>query len=165
MGFETSTYLAIGAIGSALGTGISVMSQIQQGSQQKRWAEYNAAVAERDAEVAKQNAEYEAGLKRKETERLLGRQRALYGKAGVVLEGSPLLLMAETAAEGELDALMIERGGRLQSERYRTEATISNLKGKAAQRAGYYGAGTTLLTGASKTAYRYGEYKAAGIGG
>lgn len=157
MGFETA--MIVSAVASGIGTGISVMGQIEQGRSQKKWGEYNAQVAERDAETARMNAEYEAGLKRKESERLLGRQRALYGKAGVTLEGSPLLLMAETAAESEMDALMIERGGKLQAQRYRSEATLSKMKGAAAQRAGYYGAGSTLLTGASQTAYQYGMYK------
>jgi len=156
---EPGTWAAISAVTSMAGTAFSTYSQMQQAREQSKWAEYNAAVAERDAETARMNAEYEAGIKRKETEKLLGRQRALYGKAGVTLEGSPLLLMAETAAEGEMDALMIERGGKLQAQRYRSEATLSRMKGSAAQRAGYWGAGSTLLTGASQTAYKYGMYK------
>jgi len=153
------SFAAAAAIASLAGTAVSVVSQAQQGKEQQKWAEYNAAVAERDAQAAKQNAEYEAGIKRKATEKLLGRQRALYGKAGVTLEGSPLLLMSETATEGEMDALMIERGGTLQAQRYQTEATLSRMKGASAKKAGYYGAGSTLLTGGSQTAYQYGMYK------
>jgi len=138
------------ATGTAIaGTGVAVVSQIEQGESQKEWSEYNAAVAERDALAAQQSAEYDAEQKRKETEKLLGRQRALYGKAGVTLEGSPLLLMEETASEGELDALMIEREGKIRAGSYQSEAALSRMKGSSAQKAGYYGAGSTLLTGAS----------------
>jgi len=129
--------------------------QYEQGQETKKWNKYNAAVSDRDATAAEQSAEYEAGLKRKETERLLGRQRALYGKSGIAFEGSPLLVMEETAAQGELDALMIERSGTLYGERYRSEGELSRMKGKSAGRAGYYGAGTTLLTGAGN----YGQAK------
>lgn len=159
---EPGTWMAIAAITSAVGTGISVMGQMEAGKAQQKWAEYNAAVAERDAETARLNAEYEAGLYRKDTERILSRQRALFGKAGVTLEGSPLLLMAETAAEGEMDALMIERGGKIQAERYRSEAMLSRMSGKMYRRAGYYGAGSTLLTGIGGMSYRYGMYKGRG---
>ena len=75
------------------------------------------------------------------------------------MEGSPLELMSETAAEGELDALMIERTGAVSAQRYGEEATLSRMKGSSAKRAGYWGAGTTLLTGASRAASSYGSYK------
>lgn len=153
---SAATWLAIGAIGSLAGAGISAYSSYEGGMAQQRWNDYNAIVALRDAEAAKQTAEYEARQKRKETERLLSRQKALYGKAGVALEGSPLLMMEETAAEGELDALMIERTGKLYEQRYMSEAALSRMRGGATRRAGYYGAGSTLLTGAGSAASTYG---------
>ena len=159
MAFTTTTLLAIG-VGTALaGTAVSAVSQIQQGKEQQKWSEYNAAIAERDAKAATAAAGYEASQKRKETERLLGRQRALYGKFGVTMEGSPLELMSETAAEGELDALMIERTGAVRAQRYGEEATLSRMKGSSARKASYWGAGTTLLTGAGSAASSYGSYK------
>jgi len=159
MAFSAATWMAIGAATSVAGTAFSAVSQIQQGKQQQKWSEYNAAIAERDAKAAKDAAEYEAGQTRRDTERILGRQRALYGKAGVTMEGSPLELMSETAAEGELDALMVERTGILRGQRYGEEATLSRMKGAGARRAGYWGAGTTLLTGAGRAATGYGNYK------
>jgi hypothetical protein len=156
MGIEASTAMMLM---SAAGTAMSVVGQIQQGKSTKQWSEYNAAVAERDALAAQQSAEYAAGEKRKETERLLGRQRALYGKAGVTVEGSPLLMMEETASQGELDALMIEREGKLKAGNYQSEAALSRMKGASAQRAGYYGAGSSLLTGASSAMTAYGLKK------
>jgi len=150
---------AAALVTSIAGTAMSVYSQVEQGKSQNEWSQYNAAVAERDALAAQQSAEYDAGEKRKETERLLGRQRALYGKAGVTLEGSPLLLMEETASQGELDALMIEREGKLKAGNYQSEAALSRMKGSSAQKAGYYGAGSSLLTGASSAMTAYGLKK------
>jgi len=152
--------MAAGVAVSAIGTAMSMQSQIAQGKSQNAWNQYNASVAERDAEAARQSAAYEAGLKRKEGERILGRQRALFGKAGVTFEGSPLLLMEETAANIEMDALMIERTGKLTGQRYESEATLSRMKGKSAQTTGYYGAYTTLMTGASQAIGVYGNYRA-----
>ena len=148
---------AAALVTSIAGTAMSVYSQVEQGKSQNEWSQYNAAVAERDAVAAQQSAEYDASQKRKETEKLLGRQRALYGKAGVTLEGSPLLLMEETASQGELDALMIEREGKLKAGNYQSEAALSRMKGSSAQKAGYYGAGSSLLTGASSAMTAYGS--------
>jgi len=150
-------FAAAGFALAAIGTAVSAYGQYAQGQSQKKWAAYNAEVAERDAETATKVAGYEANLQRKQTEELLGRQRASYGKAGVTTEGSPLLLMAETAAEGEMEASMIEWGGKTKAQRFRSEAALSRMKGGMFQRAGYYGAGSTLLTGASQIAYRYGQ--------
>jgi hypothetical protein len=154
---------AAALVASVAGTAMSAYSEIQQGKEQQQWSEYNAAVAERDAASAKQSAEYEAGQKRKETQKLLGRQRALYGKAGVTLEGSPLLMMEETASEGEIDALMIEREGKLRAGSYQSEAALSRMKGSAAKRAGYYGAGSSLLTGAGSAMSAYGAKVKPGV--
>jgi len=141
---------------SIIGTAVGAVGSIAQGQQQQEWANYNAAIAQQQAQTAKATAEWEATQKRKETERLLGKQRALYGVAGVTYEGSPLELMAETAAEGELDALMLERTGKIREQKYMSEAELTKMKGQQAATAGYFGAGTTLLTGASKL------YKATG---
>jgi len=150
---------AAALVTSIAGTAMSVYSQVEQGKSQNEWSQYNAAVAERDAVAAQQSAEYDAAQKRKETAKLIGRQRALYGKAGVTFEGSPLELMEETASQGELDALMIEREGKLKAGNYQSEAALSRMKGSSAQKAGYYGAGSSLLTGASSAMTAYGLKK------
>jgi hypothetical protein len=145
MGFGVA-YYAIMIAAAAL----TAHETVQQGQNQSAWASHSAKMAERDATIAKQNAEYAAGQKRRQTERLLSRQRALYGKAGVTMEGSPLIVAQETAAEGEMDALMIERGYAIEAQRYTTEGRLHAIRGAAAKRAGYWGAGTTLLTSAGK---------------
>jgi len=144
MGWAAAGYAvtALAAAGSAYGA-------YTQGQNQAAMADYNAKLAERDARIAKQNAEHEASQKRRETQRLLGRQRALYGKAGVTMEGSPLMVQEETAAEGEMDALMIERGYALREQSYTAEATLHRMKGRTARSSGMWGAGSTLLTAAA----------------
>jgi hypothetical protein len=149
-------WAAAGYVVAAIGTAASAYGQVQQGQNQSAWASYNAKMAERDARTAEQNAKYAAAQKRKETKRMLGRQRALYGKAGVTMEGSPLIVQQETAAEGEMDALMIERGYSIEAQRLRAEKELYKVQGAAARKAGYWGAGTTLLTSAGKAARQYG---------
>ena len=133
------------------GFALEIGSAIQAGRSQKKMADYNAAVSERDALAAEQKAEYDIAAHRRRTRKMLGKQRALYGKAGVTFEGSPLLVMEETAAEAELDALAIRYSGDIAASRHRSVADIERIRGKQARKAGYIKAGTTLLTGAAKT--------------
>jgi len=145
--------------------GFGAYASVKQGKSQSDWNKYNAQVAERNAKTAKAVAEVEAARKRRETQRLSSRQRALYGKAGVTFEGSPLLVMEDTAAEGELDALLIEYRGLTQTQAYQSQAESSRMKARQAKAAGWYGAGTSLLGAASSATSMYGGGGGGSVGG
>lgn len=140
----------------AIGTSVTAYGQIQQGKSQAAMAKYNAKLAKRSAKEAKDSAEYEAKQKRRETARFIGKQRALYGKAGVTIEGSPLEIVQETAAQGEMDALMIERGYAQQGAAYLSQAKLAEMRARNYKRQGYYAAGSTLLTGGGQMMGGYG---------
>jgi hypothetical protein len=104
----------IAAAATLAAAGISAYGQIQQGKTADKVAQYNAELAQRNAQIAAQNAEAVrfAGTAKEEQSRdevrqVLARQRALVGASGVTAEGSPLLVMMESARQGELDALRI----------------------------------------------------------
>ena len=125
-----------------------------QAESEAAWNEYNAKLAEREAAEAQTAAAYEEKKFRKGGERLKARQRALYAKAGVTPEGSPLEKMEQTEYELEKDALMIRRGGQLGYQRYTAEATLERmagrsalLRGRAKRRASYWGMGATAVGG------------------
>jgi len=135
--------------------------QAKAAERQAKWAEYNAALAQ-------QEAEKKARKKELERERLLARQRAKYGKSGVQLEGTPLLVMEETGRLLDEDIADILYGGELEAYNYRmhaqtyrtgagmleAKAGLRRFEGDAGLRAGTLMAGTTLLTGATR-AVRY----------
>jgi len=79
------SYVAYGVM--AVATAFSAYTSIQQGKQSAAWNEYNAKLAERNAQMATMESEAAAERKRRETKSLVARQRALYGKAGVTAEG------------------------------------------------------------------------------
>ena len=107
------------------GLGVSVYGAIQSGQAQaaaaranasyiSQMSRYNAEVARQGAEMARRGAEFirrigetEAARRRQKGSDLLARQRAAYAASGVEFEGSPLLVMQETAARAEQDALGI----------------------------------------------------------
>ena len=133
---------------------VSIYGQEQQSRTQTSMEKYNAKIAYRNAKIAKQNAEYEAKQKRKETTRLIGKQRALYGKAGVTMEGSPLEVIQETAAQGEMDALMIERKYAQEAATYKSQALLHRMRAKAyGQQGGMKAFGSFLLQYTKRASY------------
>lgn len=137
-------YIAYGVM--AAGTALSAYGQYQSGKTQEKVANYNAQLQKRESVETELSA-------RDRLRKLMGRQRALYAKAGVDLtEGSPFLSLAYTAEEGEKEALRIRRGGK---ESY--DATT--YEGRAARSAGNIGAGSTFLSGLGRTTSNYGMGK------
>lgn len=145
MGFDPIT------IGTALvvgGAGMSMMSQLSAGSAAKGWGAYNAAVAREDARAIQEATEYEAGKMTREGERIKGAQRTAFAKGGVSIEGTPGAVMEETAREINLDIAAIRHKGRTAASKMESQAYIDEIKGKQAETASYWGAGSTLLSGA-----------------
>jgi len=137
-------YVAVAAVA------VSAFGTIQAGQAAKSAAKYNAAVAEQAAKAASDKAAYDEQRHRESIRKLMSSQRALYGKSGLdMTEGSPLLVMEDTAAQGELDAMAIRYGGDIASARDRSAANLSRMQGAAAVTASYFQAGSTLLSGAS----------------
>ena len=136
-------------------TAVSAVGQVIGGIQEKRAAEYNAQVQEQDAVAAEKKAKYDEGIHRERVKRLLSEQRATIGKSGVDIKGSPMLAILDTIEKGELDALAIRHGGKLQAQKSRSGATESRLRGKQAFTRSLFGAGSTLLSGGVKTYKAY----------
>ena len=154
MAYATTTYLAIAAaVAAAAGSAYSADTSRRAGNQQ---ADYNAAVATEDAKAAKAKAEYDEKAHRENVRKILATQRALYGKSGLSMEGSPLMVMEDTQKQGELDALAIRYGGDVASARARSEANVAKMTGRNnayGAKAGYVQAGSTLLGGLSQGNY------------
>ena len=135
------------AIAAVAGAAISAYGAIRQGQYAEAAAEYNAKIADRDAEAARKKAEYEAERSELKFKMLMGKQRALYSKAGVdIASGSPLLMMTFQAEEAERDREAILWGGRNESESDEARARLFRFQGGNAATAGYINAGSTLLT-------------------
>lgn len=144
--------------GSVAGSAISSYQQFRAGQIEKKVSDQQAGLLEGDAVRATESAAEDARILRKRGRIVMGQQAAGYSASGVTLSGSPLLVMQETKAESELDAMKAEYGGQLQAKRLRDEAGYRRFAGKQAQIGGMIGAGTTLLTGGLGA---FGQYKRA----
>ncbi len=145
----------------AAGSVMQAMSMIAEGQRmaaqaeaEARAQEVNAMIAEMQAKQVETSAEYERKKLEREKRRMLGRQRALYAKAGVLsFEGSPLEVMADTATQYEMDIAANQYNASILARRYRYEASYRrNLSSYYSQLApsyrigGFIRGGATLLT-------------------
>ena len=125
-------------------------SQVQQGIAANQQAKYNAQVAEQRAEAARKASEIAKYQIERRKRRMLSRQKALYAKAGVTLEGSPLEVLADTASQFELDKAISNYNYGVEVSRNLSEANFQRYAGKQRRTAGFMNAGTTILGGMSK---------------
>jgi hypothetical protein len=129
----------------AASLGLQAVGFVAQGAQAKAAADYNARVAENAAVAERQRAEVEVGRHRRRAQLLLSSQRAAAGASGVQFEGSPLLVMAESAAEAEYDAQLIRYGGETRATNLYAQAAAERMQGRAARIGSYFGAASSLL--------------------
>jgi hypothetical protein len=131
----------------AVGTAVTAYGQYQAGQAQERALNYQAAVQERNAQIARQNAEYDAQRQSARLRRAIGSQRAAVLASGIQMEGTALELQQDTVQQAEMDRLAILYGGEINYQNARSEAELSRMQGKAAGQAGTTAAFGTVLGG------------------
>ncbi len=147
---QVATYATIAA------AGYTAYSTYQQGQYQEDLYKQQAGLSIQEAEQIQEASRYEEAESRAEGRKLRARQFLQFAKGGVVPgTGTPLLVAEETAADIERDIKKQKYGYGLESQRKYFEADLYKKKGKAASRAARWGAGTSLLTGAYRTASIY----------
>lgn len=137
---------------AAIGTGISVFGQVQQAKATKAAAEFNARVAENEAVNVENERAESVRRKRIENRRALAKQRAGAARAGVLFEGSPLDIAAETAGELELRVLDENRAALAERTRLTAQAGITRFEGRQRPKAAKIGAVGTGIAGIARGA-------------
>ena len=146
MPFTTTTALLLGA------TAVSAAGAVAAGSAEKSQSDFSAADQIQQAAIERAIAKEEEIDFRRGASRVAATSQATGGGSGVQLNtGSNLLVKQDHAAEVELQAQRIRQGGKSQSQRLIEQAQLTKSAGKAAQTRGFFRAGASLLTGASKT--------------
>lgn len=134
-------------------TAFMAQSQISQGRFQKGVAEYNARVAENEAQETRRVGVEEENIQRRKTAELLSKQRTQLGASGIELgTGSALKLQEETVTLGEADALRIRSNFESRATALETSADLTLQQGAFAESSGVMGAGGTILGGAADIA-------------
>jgi len=136
-----------------VGAALSAVAAISSGKAQSDANEFNAEMAQQQAERERQIAARDAADYRRRNSRVLAASRARRAGGGVATQGSPLLVDEATAAESELGAQDIFAGGAANAYGYRQQAALFRSRASGARAGSFLKAGGTLLTGASEADY------------
>lgn len=118
------------------GTAMQAAALNMQGQAAGEAAKFNAATQRMQGAAAERQTRTQSG-------RQIRSIRAKIAKSGVTFEGTPTMVLAESAANAEIDAL----NARWTTQR---QAAITEFEGSAAQQAGRLKAGAALITGAAR---------------
>lgn len=145
---------------TGLGAVTSAYGAYQQGQAQGAAMEAQAKIYEAQAADSQRRASREERLMREQGARIKGRQRAVLGASGINLStGSPMDVIADTQRSIEMDAWTIRENAGRESWGYQSQASVSKAGASNARQAGYFGAGSNLLTGAGMVADKWYAYK------
>lgn len=152
----------IGTIISAIGTGASVVGQVQAGKAEAAAATYRSKQERILAEDALRRGSQAEEAQRRKAAALASRQKAVMAAGNVDLgSGSPLAIIGDTALLGEYDAQIIKGNAQREAQYHTTNAGLSDMEASGAKSAGAMGAFSTLLSGAGSLADKW--YKPVGV--
>ena len=134
------------------GTAFSVAQSITAANNQAKLASHDAQVAEQNAQLAERQAATDAARQRRDAARALGKRRTAAGAAGVSVEGSPLDLLEDLAAESALEVLGIRNQGALRARDFRIGAARTEFQARAGKQSAALGAAATLASTGGKLA-------------
>lgn len=138
------------AAASLAGTALSAAGAIQQGNAQKAAADAQAAAYNRQASLALQQGEYQAGRTQNEIDKVIGMQVASVAGSGINLNGSPSDVIATTASNGALATSADRFNARIQANNDMYQAALVKQSGEAAKQAGTINAIGGVIGGLSK---------------
>ena len=128
---------------SFLPMAMAIGGTIMQASAMRAQGKAESAAAEFNARSAEQEAAAKESLIRQEAARRMGTIRSQIGKSGATSAGTPLLVLAESAANAEIDALNAQYTGQRQAALYRAGGANAKAQGRVM-------AGASLLSGMGK---------------
>jgi hypothetical protein len=134
--------------------GISAYAAVRQGQVAKAAGDYNAKIGEQNAQLSRQEADMQVKQQERENYLRMGAIRAAQGKnGGAAGEGSVLDILADSAAQGELEKQMISYRGELKARGYTNSAALDRFAGDQARQGSYMKAGAELLGGGASAGY------------
>ena len=105
--------------------------------------EFNAEIAGRNAQLARESAQYDADIQERQSRMHLGTIRAAYGASGVRAEGSALDVLEMSATNAKRDYNAILYKGELKALGYEDTKTLSLYGAKSAKTYAFGKTGTS----------------------
>jgi len=132
------------------GAAIGAAGDLMEGRDAKALANLEARQYENQAVAERQSSAYEAARLYDKQRYAAAEDRARLAASGVAATGSPVEVMADNAAQGQLDLEAIRYGSTLKQQALRTQAGVSRAQGQIAQRNSIFSAaGRIFSAGAS----------------
>jgi hypothetical protein len=169
-----ASYLSAASVAGSLFSGITgAMGSAQQANAAANSAAYQAAVAENNETIAKQNANWDiqageaaASQEQQKTRAVVGSELAAQAASGVdVNTGSALDVRSSSAQLGELNQLTIRSNAARQSwadlnnaNSFSSQAALSRMEASNAPIAGEIGEAGSVLSGATSAASKYASW-------
>lgn len=146
----------ISAIVGAVGTGVSIYGQAQAANAAQDAAAYNNKLAEQAARNKELEAVEAIKRERDANRARLGEIRARLGTTGTLAdEGSPLLILGESAGRLELGIQDAARNASMQAAAMRAQGKMGLWEADQAQSASIFGMAATGLKGLTSQADAY----------
>ncbi len=124
--------------------GTTLLTTLANVSQQRARADG----ADNQAQFARAQAAADAAEVRRKARKDLSTRRARIGAAGITVEGSPIEILADTAAEHEIEAKDIENSGALSAYRHDLTADQARSEAGKALLGGFNTIGRSVLSAA-----------------
>ena len=133
---------------SAVGTGVSVASSVQQGEEQKKGADFQKRQLELQALEAKQTAGMKVAAQDARAAAILSSIRATSAASGVdPSSGSPLQDYTTSSEQAQLNDMYTKYAGNIQAQGAEAQGALTEYGGKNAQSAGYLTATGDVISG------------------
>jgi len=159
MAVEATTVLAVVSVVAAVAGGaVAAYSAVEQGKAADEAAQFNADMAERDAQIRLDQAAYEARQVERRNRLMAGKQQAAAGKSGT-FGGSFQDIVYDSLVQGELDRMAALYTGAVVADSRVAEAGLSRWEGANARHFSYFRAGSSLLAGAGQGARSWSDYR------
>ncbi len=146
--YVSTTLAVLAIVASLVGTGVSAYGASVSADAQSDAAKYNAAVARNNANSAAQQGAFDAQQIRDRTRRVLAQQRNAFAANGIVPDaGSAADVSADSAQQGEMQALMAIYTGKTSANSWEARARLNQSEAANASTAGTIAVGSSIIGG------------------
>jgi hypothetical protein len=150
------TTIALGFLGMGVASmAFSAYSTLEEGKEAAKLGKIAQMQYNAEAEAAREAGQYESREKRKEAQRFRAKQIARMYANGGLLTGSNLTILADTAAEFEMDAVLIQHGYDVEAVRLRNQGSLAAYQGRLTRRASRMRAFGMGMSGAANIGAMY----------
>lgn len=134
------------AVGAAV---VSAVATIYASEKQAQAQEYSAAVAEKNAVIARSQASAREDAQRAHSRQVIGKQLAATAESGTTLSGTNLDLLNDSLYQSSLDSMNIRYEGEVKASGLNDQAALDRFGASSTRTGGYLSASGKLIGGAS----------------